>query len=124
MGMSAEEFKVWLAVRTDLGMSPGKMAVQAAHAAVGLMLDVERKYAGLMTAYENSAMPKIAVRAKTQADLNAVEVEARAFGIPYYVVRDAGRSEIEPGTKTVVAFGPALRSQHPSGLKRLQLLTV
>lgn len=42
--------------------------------------------------------------------------------IPYYTVTDAGRSEVEPGTKTVCLFGPAYREELPPFLKRLQVL--
>ena len=36
------ELKMWLAVRTDLELSPGKLAVQAMHAAGWLHLIVAR----------------------------------------------------------------------------------
>lgn len=33
--------------------------------------------------------------------------KAKALGIVYYLVRDAGRTQIAAGSKTVLALGPA-----------------
>lgn len=115
-----EELKMWLAVRTDLSMSPGKLAIQSGHA-FGALYCLEFGSAK-MTEYLNSATPKIAVRVKSESELNRVLDVAHAVGISAYRVVDAGRSELEPGTPTVVAFGPARRSELPSFLRRLQLL--
>ncbi|WP_066473934.1 aminoacyl-tRNA hydrolase [Bosea sp. WAO] len=117
------ELKMWLAVRTDLALSRGKLAVQAMHAAGWLHLIVAQDRPDLMRAYIESATPKVAVRVDSGAALDRVEEEAKAAGIPCFVVADAGRTEIESGTRTVCMFGPAYRDDLPDYLRRLRLLT-
>ncbi len=115
------ELKMWLAIRTDLGMSPGKIAVQAAHAASDLLLRGQGKQQAVLAEYLRGPTTKIAVRVDSETTLRRVASEAQAANIPWRIVSDAGRSEIAPGTLTVCAFGPAYRADLPSMLKRLQL---
>lgn len=116
------ELKMWLAVRTDLPISKGKLAVQAMHAAGWLHLIVARDNPALMEAYMADATPKICVRVKSQAQLERVVREADAAGVPRYIVTDAGRSEIPAGTQTVCLFGPAYRDELPKFLDGLQVM--
>ena len=39
-----------------------------------------------------------------------------------YIVRDAGHTELEPGTETVAVFWPMKKFNRPNFLKRLRLL--
>ena len=117
-----EELKIWFAIRSDLSMSSGKIAIQCAHAAVGLVklhMAAESSWSRFEE-YEAHNSPKIAVRIGSEKELDRV-VEECKYRLLSYVVRDAGRSEVEPGTPTVVAFGPTYRSKLPPFLKRLQL---
>lgn len=112
---------MWLAIRTDLGMSPGKIAVQAAHAASHLQMKAQYKSYALLMDYLRGPTTKVAVRVDSELALRRVASEAEAAGVLWYVVRDAGRSEVAPGSLTVCAFGPAYRAYLPAYLKRLQL---
>lgn len=116
------ELKMWLAVRSDLPLSRGKLAVQAMHAAGWLHLIVAQDKPDLMRAYIEGATPKVAVSVDSGAALDRVEHEAKAAGIPCFVVADAGRTEIASGTRTVCMFGPAYRDDLPDYLRRLRLL--
>ena len=40
-------------------------------------------------------------------ELDALCDTIRAAGLPYYLVEDAGRTQIAPGSKTVLGIGPA-----------------
>lgn len=122
MESAPEEMKIWLVARTDLGLSQGKLAVQAMHAIGGLLVHAAQRAPDALAAYQAGATPKICLRVDSLDALTRVVVEAMGAGVPCYVVSDAGRSEVAPGTKTVCAFGPALRSELPSYLRRLRLL--
>ena len=53
------------------------------------------------------AQAKIALKVDSEAEMDAIITAARAAGLPTYTIEDAGRTEVEPGTRTVTAIGPA-----------------
>lgn len=72
--------------------------------------------------------PQIALKVDSEAAMDAIYAAARAAGIPACIVEDAGRTEVEPGTRTVCALGPAPKAvidaiTGPKGSHPLRLLT-
>ena len=100
-------YKVVLVVRGELRLSAGKAAVQVAHAAVMLYEEAQRRHAPALKAWLAGGQKKIAVLAPTLADLEELQRQARARGIPTVFVEDAGLTEVPPGTRTVLGLGPA-----------------
>ncbi|MCI4331663.1 MAG: aminoacyl-tRNA hydrolase [Thermoplasmata archaeon] len=100
--------KAVFVVRGELRLTPGKVAVQVAHAAVMLYQLAERKDRALLQRWLEGGQKKIAVLAPTLDDLELLQRHARAAGIPSVMVEDAGLTEVAPGTKTVLGLGPAL----------------
>ena len=98
-------FKMALVVRTDLGMSRGKIAAQAAHGAV-LAIGTAGA-ATWLCSWMTCGQPKIVLRVIDEASLLAIASAARAEGVPVSLVYDAGRTEVYAGTLTVAAVGPA-----------------
>jgi peptidyl-tRNA hydrolase, PTH2 family len=47
------------------------------------------------------------VKCPTEEELMALRNEAAARGITFYLVVDAGRTQIASGSRTVLAIGPA-----------------
>jgi peptidyl-tRNA hydrolase, PTH2 family len=97
--------KLVLIVRADLGMGRGKIAAQAAHAAVTAVL------AGLggadLVAWLDDGQPKVVLRADGADQLDAIAARAAESGLPVQVISDAGRTQVAAGTRTCVAIGPA-----------------
>jgi peptidyl-tRNA hydrolase, PTH2 family len=97
--------KLTLVVRADLGMGRGKVAAQAAHAAVAAAL------ASLgspdFRAWLRDGQPKVVLRADSEEHLAAIAAEAAAAGLPVQVIHDAGRTQVAQGTPTCCAIGPA-----------------
>ena len=96
--------KLALVVRTDLGMGRGKIAAQVAHAAVTAVLasrDAD------VAAWLSQGQPKVVLKATTGEQLAGLARQARADGLVAEVVHDAGRTQVEPGTVTCCAIGPA-----------------
>jgi PTH2 family peptidyl-tRNA hydrolase len=103
------ELKMVICVRTDLEMSKGKVAAQVGHAVLGAYrvaqrLALPREWA---RAWLFRAQAKITLKAESEAALDAIAAAATAAGIPWCIIEDAGRTEVEPGTRTVIGVGPA-----------------
>jgi peptidyl-tRNA hydrolase len=55
---------------------------------------------------EYKPRPKIVVKVDSEEELLEIYKKAKDAKLPCHLVVDAGRTEIEPGSKTVVAIGP------------------
>lgn len=98
--------KLVLVVRTDLAMGRGKIAAQVAHAAVAAVL--RNHAAPAFAAWLREGQPKVVLKVSGEDGLRDVCDAARAAGLPVEVIRDAGRTQVDPGTPTCCAIGPAL----------------
>ena len=122
------ELKMVIAVRADLGMSKGKVAAQVGHAVLACYRQALRANPEFVKAWLHRAQAKVTLKIDDEASMDAVANAARARGITVAVIEDAGRTEVEPGTRTVVGLGPAPRSlidavTGPKGSNPLRLLT-
>jgi len=106
-GRSAPEYKMVLVVRGELRLTPGKAAVQVAHAAVALARAAETRAPAAFRAWWEAGQRKIALVAPTLTDLEELERRARQRGLPTILIEDAGFTEVAPGTKTCLGIGPA-----------------
>ena len=110
--------KMVLVVREDLGMSRGKVAAQCAHAALG---GARRADASVIERWAGAGETMIVVAAPHEG-LSALRDAASTAGLPHCLVADAGRTEVEPGTETVLAVGPGEVSRVDAITGRLRLL--
>lgn len=107
MGRGSDaDVKMVLVVRQELGLSPGKTAVQVAHAAVMLALDDAARKRRDFRSWLEQGQKKVALRVQSLAEIEALQRKAQAMGLPTVVVQDAGLTEVPPGTKTVLGIGP------------------
>jgi PTH2 family peptidyl-tRNA hydrolase len=100
---SMSELKQVILIRKDLGMSKGKIAAQAAHAAVEATLRSDDR---MVSKWRNSGMKKITLKIESEKELYKYLQEAKDFGLTTALITDAGRTEIAPGTPTCLAIGP------------------
>ena len=71
---------------------------------------------------EFSGSAKIVVAVHSEEDLLKIKDKAKQQNLPYYLVRDAGRTQIASGTMTVVAVGPGRKSDVDEVTGHLELL--
>lgn len=62
--------------------------------------------AKLVHMWEDYGQPKVVVKVDSEEDLLQLMQKALSMGLNASVVRDAGRTQIAPGSKTVLAIGP------------------
>lgn len=100
------EFKMILVVRNDLKMGKGKVAAQCSHAAVAAYKQVLRRNPELLKQWEYCGQPKVVVKAPDEDTLISLLAQAREVGLTVSLIQDAGRTQIAPGSRTVLGVGP------------------
>jgi PTH2 family peptidyl-tRNA hydrolase len=116
------ETKMVIVVRGELGLSPGKTAVQVAHAAVMLALEGKARKDKLVEKWLSEGQKKVALKAGTLAEMDELKRKATGLGLRALYVEDAGLTEVPPGTKTVLGIGPALNGDIDKVTGNLSLL--
>lgn len=131
-----DPFYLYLIVRKSLQMSPGKIATQVGHGvqmitlryreiqnagnlvrlAEGETLDDIQDKDKRMTLWLNSSFRKCVLVAK-DSQWERIKNELWCF-----VVRDAGLTEVDPGSETVLVLWPMRKSERPKLIQRLQAL--
>eukprot|EP01083_Nonionella_stella_P183577 663876_1 len=106
-GMKDAPYKMILVVNTSLKMGKGKIAAQCCHAAVGCFQRGSKTCPGGVKAWERTGCAKVAVKCPTEEEMDELYAKALSLGIPCYFVEDAGRTQIAPGSRTVLGLGPA-----------------
>ncbi|TFY74952.1 hypothetical protein EWM64_g9061 [Hericium alpestre] len=104
-----EDTKLVLVVRSDLGMSTGKVAAQMASTVqtrdVGLLQGAfyieSRSTAALGTDWT-----KIALRCNDAEEMNLLQAKAQSLDLCARSIQDAGRTQIAAGSRTVLGIGP------------------
>jgi len=111
--MTNSKQKLVIVLRKDLGMSPGKLIAQAIHAA---------SRTGKIMQYDEGNEPFcIVCYVKKEKDLITLGEKAAIAGIPFGLQIDAGHTEVEKGTLTVLAIGPDDEEKVNAITKGLQL---
>lgn len=121
--LTNEDCKMVFVVRTDLGMTKGKIAAQVGHATLMCYKAASKYTPTLVRRWESYGQAKIAVQTLGgEEELMALMAQAVRLGVVARIVRDAGRTQIPGGSATVLGLGPAPRSvvdQISGGLKLL-----
>ncbi|KAK2078616.1 hypothetical protein QBZ16_003456 [Prototheca wickerhamii] len=117
-----EPYKMVLVVNDELKMGKGKIGAQCAHAAVAVVERVADSQPHVLDAWEENGQAKICLRADSTATLTKLARQAKKAGLPAYLVADAGRTQVAPGSKTVLAIGPGPKSALDAITGTLKLL--
>ncbi|MBI4043921.1 MAG: peptidyl-tRNA hydrolase [Candidatus Diapherotrites archaeon] len=108
-------------LRADLKMGKGKTAAQCAHAAVQAFLNTQAKKPEWTSAWLNQGMPKIVVKVSSEKELLELFEKAKKK-IPCALIKDAGHTQIEPGTLTCLGMGPAPENELDTFTRHLKLV--
>ena len=91
-------------VRSDIKMTPGKLAAQVAHASLSAYLKTDNENQRL---WKLEGQTKIVLKVSDESVLFKLKELAKRNNIPTALIRDAGRTQLEPGTITSLGMGPA-----------------
>lgn len=104
------------------------MAAQCSHAtlacfkALSRNSDPESNDRRILSRWEKYGQAKIAVQIKSQDEMMELRRKARAMGLTAEYIQDAGRTQIEAGSVTVLGVGPAPKSLVDAVTGHLKLL--
>jgi len=105
------DYKMVFVVNTSLPMTPGKMAAQVGHAALGIYQDLVAKqdvHGGPLLQWNENGSKKIVLQCNDATHMNALACLAEKEGLPFTIIKDAGHTQIPSGSQTVMAiFGLA-----------------
>ncbi|KAF2460458.1 peptidyl-tRNA hydrolase PTH2-domain-containing protein [Lineolata rhizophorae] len=119
-----EECKLVLVVRSDLGMTKGKIAAQCSHATLACYKTILRKAPSspFLARWERYGQMKVALQVKSEEELEVLQAQALSLGLVAQIIHDAGRTQIASGSATVLGIGPAPKSIVDSVTGHLKLL--
>ncbi|MCK4896637.1 MAG: peptidyl-tRNA hydrolase Pth2 [Candidatus Heimdallarchaeota archaeon] len=115
-------YKQVIAVRTDLKMSKGKIAVQVAHGSISAYLKTRKHYPDWADKWISTGQKKVTVKVKSEEEIHELAEKARRLDIPFAIINDAGLTQLPPGTTTVIGIGPSLEQNIDKVSKELSLL--
>ena len=93
-----------IVIRTDLGMSAGKLAAQACHASVTAAFGARKDD---VSRWLEQGQTKVVLQAPSLAVLLELRERCRSLDLAHELISDAGRTELAQGTVTALGIGPA-----------------
>ena len=107
--------------RSDLKIGKGKLAAHAAHAGITGYELVIKKNPGLLKDWLNEGQKKVVLKVGNEEEL--LELYRKMKGIiPCEIIRDAGLTQVEPGTIICMVIGPWPDGEIDKFTKDLKLL--
>ena len=100
------EIKQVIVIRRDLKMGKGKAAAQVAHGAIAALQLTEKSHLDLVKTWTQTGQMKIVLQAPNLEELQRIKIQCLKNGIPCVEINDAGRTQLAPGTTTVLGIGP------------------
>lgn len=99
-------YKQTIIMRADLNMGKGKLCAQASHASVLSYEKAKQTHKEIAKEWFQFGMMKIVLKVSSEAELLEYYQKAKTYGIPCELVRDAGHTQVDPGSVTCFAAGP------------------
>ena len=96
-------YKQVIILRKDIGMEVGKLIAHSLHAAIGSMRKVDDS---LVRKWEDEGGKKIVLKVRSLKELKDVEGKLKKVKMPYFLVKDAGLTQLKAGTVTALGIGP------------------
>ena len=112
-------YKQVILVRKDIDMGKGKLVAQSLHAAIGAMRKVDNE---TIVKWESEGSKKIVLKIKNIDEIKEIENKLKKAKMPYFLVKDAGHTQVKPGTVTALGIGPVEETKVDKITGKLKLL--
>jgi PTH2 family peptidyl-tRNA hydrolase len=112
------ELVQYIIMNNSLKMDKGKTAAQAAHASVSVLEKVDEE---IVEEWKAWGMKKVVLKVNTTEELLGLFEKTKKH-LPCALITDAGRTQVEPGSKTCFACGPVSEEDGQKYFKDLKLL--
>jgi len=114
------EFKQAIVIRNDLKMGKGKIAAQASHASIGAYVKCLEKHKDWAEDWFDM-QKKVVLKVDSVTEIVTL-FESIKKELPCVLIKDAGRTQIEPGSITALGIGPAPEEKIDKYTHSLKLL--
>ncbi|MFH1470152.1 MAG: peptidyl-tRNA hydrolase Pth2 [Candidatus Micrarchaeota archaeon] len=94
-----------IVTRSDLKLGKGKLAAHVAHASLEGYKKAKEKDSETVEEWERKGQKKVVVKVSSEQEMLELYERAKRT-VPCALIRDAGLTQIEPGTLTCIAIGP------------------
>ena len=99
----------------------GKIGAQCGHATLACYKRF-LKSDPILRRWERAGQMKVALQVKSEDELEILQAQAISLGLVAEVIADAGRTQIAPGSHTVLGIGPGPESLINQVTGQLRLL--
>ncbi|MEM7825620.1 MAG: peptidyl-tRNA hydrolase Pth2 [Candidatus Aenigmatarchaeota archaeon] len=106
-------------VRKDLDIGKGKLATSVAHACVGCVRKSREK---VIEEWERQGAKKVVLKVSSLKELKKIYEKVKDSGLVYFLVRDAGLTQVKPGETICLGIGPADEKEIDKITGKLKLL--
>jgi len=103
-----KDYKQVIIIRTDLKMGAGKKCAQACHASVSASDLTRVKDKLIWKNWKNSGQKKVIVKVSSMDEMGLIFSQLQKHKITCFLVKDAGLTQLTPGTTTALGIGPDL----------------
>lgn len=120
--VASVEMVAALASASDADFSPNNRSSTTPSFSASGSRDPNLLWPQWLSAWRSTGYAKVVLQCQDEAEMMGIAQSAKSAGLPYYVIRDAGRTQIAAGSKTVVSIGPAPKSMVDQVTGHLKLL--
>lgn len=106
-----KDYKQVIIIRTDLKMGVGKKCAQACHASLSASDLTRIKDKTLWKNWKNSGQKKVILKVSSMEEMGLIFSQLQKHKIHSFLVKDAGLTQLAPGTTTALGIGPALSTE-------------
>lgn len=112
-------FKQAIVVRKDIHMGKGKLISHVLHAAIGVMRRIDDT---IIEKWESEGSKKVVLKVNSLKELKDIENKLKKAKMPYFLVKDAGLTQLKAGTVTALGIGPVKENDVDKITGKLKLL--